>query len=585
MSSGKGYYSNESIERVRIATDIVLVVGRYVNLKRSGRSMKGLCPFHREKTPSFFVSSERQTYHCFGCGVGGDAFSFLMNYLSYSFREAVEELATEAGIELDTAGRRDTSRTDVLLEILSESQQFFLSQIRNSSGVRAREYLTGRNLSEQTIKKLGIGWAPSGNLLSAHLLHKGYSESQLMESGVALGSSQDQRGIYDRFRERILFPISDRRGRVISFGGRFIGKSSSGTPKYINGPDSSVYRKGDFLYGYREAVKASRDLDMLILVEGYFDHARMVETDFECVVATCGTALSPSQARQMGTLSSDIFICYDGDRAGQRASVRAAEVILEQGLLPRLISIPHGKDPDDYIDENGADSVLELTGKAVDPIHFALGLLGGWSSVKGSGKKVKVVKRLAGIASSTADPVVLETLLKVISEETGYSVETLKSQVEEEDRKRFRSSLRFIRDRELNRWDSAILGTLLLSPEGLSNPLLEFLDENDFRSEGGVRIFLEMRKQARDGNITSFQLSSLDSEDMSACSRLMTLFPDPKDTSDREGIEKAVKRDRLERELSQLKSRLISADDNEISELKHEITEVGKKLIRNQGGK
>lgn len=574
---GRGYFSNESIERVRTTVDIVSVVGRYVGLKRSGRNMKGLCPFHREKTPSFFVSQERQMYHCFGCGAGGDAFSFLMNYLGFTFREAVEELATEAGIELETSGR-DTSRTDIFTEILAESQKFFRAQIKGSSGVQAREYLKNRDLSEKTIEKLGISWAPGGNRLSIHLRGKGYSESQLIESGIALRSKNSD-GIYDRFRERILFPISDRRGRIISFGGRYISQSSPDMPKYINGPESPIYRKSDFLYGYREALIASRDLDMIILVEGYFDHSRFVEAGFDCVVATCGTAITSSQARQICAMSSDILICYDGDKAGQRAAVRAAEVILEQGHLPGIISIPDGKDPDDYIRENGAGAVQGLTAGAQDPISYALGLLGSWSEIKGSGKKVKVVRRLVGIASSTTDPVIMETLLKVISDETGYSIKTLESQVAEEDRKRKRYTSRTIKNNELNRWDKSILGSILLDPEGFNSSLLEFLEEGDFRTEKGIRLFLEIRKQSREG-ATGFQLSGLDNEDASVCSEIISSFPDQKDQSARDSIENAVKRDRLEREHARLKTRLKSAGDSEIDELKNQISEIGKKLIK-----
>lgn len=574
---GRGYFSNESIERVRTTVDIVSVVGRYVSLKRSGRNMKGLCPFHREKTPSFFVSQERQMYHCFGCGAGGDAFSFLMNYLGFTFREAVEELATEVGVELETSGR-DTSRTDVFTEILAESHRFFRDQIRGSSGVQAREYLKKRDLSEQTIEKLGISWAPGGNRLSTHLRGKGYSESQLVESGIALRSRSSD-GIYDRFRERILFPISDRRGRIISFGGRYISKSSPDTPKYINGPESPIYRKGDYLYGYREALRAARDLDMIILVEGYFDHSRFVEAGYDCVVATCGTAITSSQARQICSMSSDILICYDGDKAGQRAAVRAAEVILEQGHLPGIISIPDGKDPDDYISENGAGAVQELTSGAQDPIRFALGLLGSWSGIKGSGKKVKVVRRLAGIASSTTDPVIMETLLKVISEETGYSINTLESQIAEEDRKRQRYADRSFKNNELNRWDKAILGSILLAQEGFNNSLLEFLEEGDFKEDSGIRIFREIKKQAMEGTL-GFQLSGLDDEDASTCSEIMSSFPDQKDQSGRDSIENAVKRYRLEQELDRFKARLKSADDSEIEELKQQISEIGKKLIK-----
>ena len=571
MSGTGGYFSNESVERVRTSSDIVTVIGRYVTLKRSGRSIKGLCPFHREKTPSFFVSPERQMYHCFGCGAGGDIFSFLMNYLSFSFTEAVEELATEAGIKLERTGR-DTTRTDVFREILAESQKYYRKQIPGKSGTSAREYLEGRKLSERIIDKIGIGWAPDEGGLTEYLRGKGYSESQLIESGVAVRSTRGS-GIYDRFRGRILFPISDRRGRIISFGGRLIRESATGAPKYLNGPDSPIYRKGDYLYGYRDAARAARDLDMIILVEGYFDHARFVDAGFECVVATCGTALTSPQARQMGALSS-VYICYDGDKSGQRASVRAAEVILEQGYLPGIIAIPRGQDPDDYILEMGRESILELIGKADDPIRYALELLGGWSSVRGSEKKVKVVKRLVEIASSATEPVIRETLIRVISEQTGYSMRTLELEISEEDSKIRKPAERKLKETELNRRDSRILGLILLSPEGLSNPLVDFIIEDDFQSKSGSRIFIEIKRQA-DSGMERFQLSHLEGNDSSICAGLLTVYPEQTEPEDVERLMKAVKKDRLKEERKQLKSQLDSADSNDdIQELRRRIREI-----------
>ncbi len=573
MSGNIGYFSNESVERVRASTDIVSIIGRYVNLKRSGRSIKGLCPFHKEKTPSFFVSPERQMYHCFGCGAGGDVFSFLMNYLSFSFTEAVEELASEASIKLERTGR-DTTRTDVFREIVAQAQSYYRKQFRGNAGAAARDYLERRKLSEKTVEKLGIGWAPHGNTLSAHLREEGYSESQLIESGMVLRSTQGS-GVYDRFRDRILFPISDRRGRVISFGGRLIEESSTGAPKYMNGPDSPIYRKGDYLYGYRNAAKASRDLDMVILVEGYFDHARFVDAGFECAVATCGTAISPPQARQIGALASSVLVCYDGDSAGQRASVRAAEIIMEQGYLPEIIAIPQGQDPDDYILERGGESVLELIGRANDPIRYALELLGGWSSVTDSGKKVKVVKRLVEIASSATEPVIRETMLKVVSEETGYSMKTLELEIREEDSKIRKPAERKLKGTELNRWDSRILGLILLSREGLSSPMVDFILKDDLHSESGARIFNEIKRQA-DSGMKFFQLSHLEDNDSSICARLLTVYPEQTDQADSERLMKAVEKDRLRRERKQLKSQLIAAEDEESKELQRRIREIEK---------
>ncbi len=575
MSGTGGYFSNESVERVRTSSDIVTVIGRYVSLKRSGRSIKGLCPFHREKTPSFFVSPERQMYHCFGCGAGGDVFSFLMNYLSFSFAEAVEELATEAGIKLERTGR-DTTRTDIFREILTEAHKYYRKQLSGKSGALAIKYLEGRRLSERIVEKLGIAWAPDEGGLSYYLRGKGYSESQIIESGVALRSTRGS-GIYDRFRGRILFPISDRRGRVISFGGRLIRESATDAPKYINGPDSPIYRKGDYLYGYRDAARASRDLDMIILVEGYFDHARFADVGFECVVATCGTALTSPQARQMGALAS-VYICYDGDRSGQKASVRAAEVILEQGYLPGIIAIPGGQDPDDYILEMGRESVLELISAADDPIRYALGLLGGWSSVKGSEKKVKVVKRLVEIASSATEPVIRETMIREISEQTGYSMRTLELEIEEGESKKRKPTQWKLKEMELNTWDSRILGSILLSPHGLADPLIELVEESDFRSESGSRILREIKKQVSSGK-DNFQPSLLEDNDRIACTRLLVDYPEQTGETDIDRLMKTVKKDRLHRERKLLKSQLNSEESEGRQELQRKIIEIEIKLI------
>ncbi len=577
MAAG-GYYSDGSIERVRSATDIVSIIGRYVNLKRSGRSIKGLCPFHKEKTPSFFVSPERQMYHCFGCGAGGDVFSFLMNYLSFSFTEAVEELAAEAGVALEKTGR-DTTRTDVFRDIMAESHRFYVKKLKGSGADadRARRYLADRALSPATVEKLGIGWAPGGSVLSGHLRGKGYSESQLVEAGVVLRSTRGS-GTYDRFRERIIFPISDRRGRVISFGGRLLGGSGSGNaPKYLNGPDSPIYSKGDYLYGYREAAAASRDLDMVILVEGYFDHARFVEKGFQCAVATCGTALTPAQARQIGGLASSVFICYDGDSSGQRASVRAAEVILQQGFLPRIMAVPDQLDPDDFLRDRPEESVLELAGSAADPIRYALGLLNGWSSVEGTQKRVRVVRRLAAVASCATEPVVRETLLRIISEETGYSMKTLELELGDEKSGK-REVYRQKTDRaELSRWDTRILAGVLLSPDGLSDPLIGYLRADDLRSRSAGVILEEMKRQAGTG-LSQFQLSRLDEPERAICAMLFSVHPERTAPDDPERLRRAVEKVRLQRERKRLRALELSGDTEDPEELRKRIEEITEKL-------
>jgi DNA primase len=316
---------------------------------------------------------------------------------------------------------------------------------------------------------------------------------------------------------------------------------------------------------------------MIILVEGYFDHARFTDAGFECVVATCGTALTSPQARQMGALAS-VFICYDGDRSGQKASVRAAEVILEQGYLPGIIAIPGGQDPDDYILEMGRESVLELISAADDPIRYALGLLGGWSSVKGSERKVKVVKRLVEIASSATEPVIRETMIREISEQTGYSMRTLELEIEEGESKKRKPTQWKLNEMELNTWDSRILGSILLSPHGLADPLIELVEESDFRSESGSRILREIKKQVSSGK-DNFQPSLLEDNDRIACTRLLVDYPEQTGGTDIDRLMKTVKKDRLHRERKLLKSQLNSEESEGRQELQRKIIEIEIKLI------
>ena len=584
MSNSRGgFYGSHEIERVREAVDIHTVVGRFVELKRTGRNYKGLCPFHTEKTPSFFVSPEKQTYHCFGCGVGGDIYSFLMKYLGLSFRDALEELASEAGIVLTTENRDTSSGTDMLREILGEAHSYFVRMLSDKKGSKAREYLASRSISESAIGKLGIGWAPGGSRLTDFLRKAGYSTSQLIESGLSVESVNQHGGAYDRFRERLIFPIQDRRGRPVSFGGRIIETPPDGVPKYLNGPESPIYTKSNILYGYRDALKSARDLDMIILVEGYFDHARFFEAGFKCVSATCGTALTHAQARHLKSAPGEIIICYDGDKAGQKAAVLASEVILEEGALSRIVAIPDGNDPDDYILLHGAEGILRLIEDAKDPISYALELLGGWKSVGSTRKQVLVVRRLVEIASRSSSPVMEKTLMRVISEQTGYTLSVLEAEANGVLKKRVPRKKSNSTGDQLSSWDIALLKALLSSPAGYADDLLNYLGQNDFRSGIAKEIFDEMKLQTANG-YSSISLAAMKEEQASLCSSLLT-DAEPLDSTDRERLIKSVAGRRLENRLHELSTSLADATDDEKIKIQEDIRDTGKELmkVRNAG--
>ncbi len=561
-------FSGADIERVRSSVDISSVVGRFVQLKKSGRSWKGLCPFHKEKTPSFFVSPERQTYHCFGCGAGGDIFSFLMNYLSLSFPEVIEELASEAGIEL-RAVKDSYDRSDILRKVTQATQDFFRQVYDSDDGSHARKYLNGRDLGDYAVE-LGIGCAPGSSLLLRHLRDIGFSESVLTEAGVVLRSESGS-GLYDRFRNRITFPITDRRGRPVSFGARILGE---GEPKYLNGPESPIYTKGNLLYGYRQAASAARDLDMVILVEGYFDHARLWAAGFHSTVATCGTALTPAQARQIGSISSDIFICYDSDRAGNRAAVRASEVLLGEGFYPRIVRLTEGEDPDDYVHEKGADSFFKLIRSAGNPVEFCMDLLGGWTSVPAGKKQVDVIRRLVRTVSMARDPVMRENLLRTLSGITGYSFETLSQETESIGREERRRDRRV--QVELTGWDRDLLRALLLS-DTLDAELLAGLESEDFSSVAGRDAFTAIRLQAGNGHKT-VSLASMGDEISRICAGLMT-NAEPLTEHDLRTIMSEVEKKRLEREKRRLQRELAESEEEKKVEILRELGRISSLLM------
>jgi DNA primase len=530
---------NGDVERVKQLSDILSVVGRAVSLKQSGASHKGLCPFHQEKTPSFYVFPRTGTWHCFGCGAGGDVIAFVMRYGNLSFREALEELADQCGVVLERKGSWTGPETG-LLDVLRDAQKWFADRFRSREGAAAREYLQGRNLLESA-DSLGVGYSPEG--LAGHLRSLGYSDSQAEQAGLLLPGSDGRR---ERFRHRITFPIRDRRGRVVSFGGRTLGEQG---PKYLNGPDTDVYHKGGILYGYSDAAPAARESGLVILVEGYFDHARVAAGGFQAVVATCGTALTEIQARTLRGMAEDTVICYDGDQAGTRAAVKAAVTILAAGGFPRIVRLPEGMDPDDHISSRGMDSFMDLVEKAPGPVGFCLELLEGGFPKGVAG--VRTAKRLMEIVSACSDPLVREQLLLEVESASGFSRAALENHLKYSGRpeERLRTGSRDGSDRT----DDA-LAAALVAGGSLDCGLLRWLEPGDFRSESGRSLFLALKRQMEEGCVT-VNFGVLSPEHASICSRLASSLEGMK-PGDRELIRKRVENRRLLALEGQLRSRL-----------------------------
>ena len=352
------------IDEVRDRTDIVEVISQFVTLKKVGKNFKGLCPFHSEKTPSFTVSSEKRIYHCFGCGAGGNVFKFVIETQNISFIDAVRQFADSAGISIpqpnaDNLNNPLYKERESLKKANELAANYYHSLLHDSEvGLEAKDYLKGRYFTGEILDKYNIGWASPGWRGLINHFHKTgtLSRKTVLQSGLVI-EKEDGSNIYDRFRGRVIFPIKDLHGSVIGFGGRAI--TDKDNPKYLNSPETTLYQKSQTLFGMDMAKQAIRKEDQAILVEGYFDQMRATQFGILNTVAVCGTALTPKQAGILRNYARSVVLVFDSDKAGRSAAEKGFEVLHEKGLQVKIVFLPEGKDPDSYIQENGADNFIE----------------------------------------------------------------------------------------------------------------------------------------------------------------------------------------------------------------------------------
>lgn len=367
------WYSEEQIEEVRSRSDIVSVIGRYVRLKRAGSGYTGLCPFHNEKTPSFHVNPARQMYKCFGCGVGGNVLTFVMEYENLTFPEAMEMLAQENGIELPkqeltAQQKQQESLRQTLLEINKKAARYYFALLKSPRGKPGYDYLTGRGLSDETILHFGLGYAgQGGGELYQYMKKEGYSDSVLKETGLF---KMDERGAYDKFWNRVMFPIMDVNNRVIGFGGRVMG---DGKPKYLNSPETVVFDKSRNLYGLNRARTSRKPY--FLLCEGYMDVISLHQAGFTNAVASLGTALTAGHASLIKRYVKEVYLTYDSDDAGTRAALRAVPILREAGISAKVIRMDPYKDPDEFIKNLGAEEYEKRIQAARNGFMFSLEML------------------------------------------------------------------------------------------------------------------------------------------------------------------------------------------------------------------
>jgi DNA primase len=384
-----GSWNHDWVETVRQAGDIVRLISDHVPLKARGARLLGLCPFHEEKTPSFSVDPKAQLFYCFGCHTGGDLFKFVQLYERVELRESVEILARRWGVPLPAAESGAETARRRLLELTEVAAAWFRSRLADpEGGRRARDYLEGRGLGEDTAARLGLGFAPDAwDGLRIHLAGKQFRPEEIVTAGLALPRKQGA-GEYDRFRDRLIFPIRDVNGRTVAFGGRALG---GGEPKYLNSPETPVYVKGDQLYGLDLAREAIRREGLAVVVEGYMDLAAVLQAGTEAVVATLGTAFTPGQAKLLARFTTRVVVSYDADRAGMQAAARSLDVLLGRGFEVRILELPGGLDPDDFIRKEGAEAYARRLQQASGWLEFLL------ERERRSRDLTRVEERVAGI--------------------------------------------------------------------------------------------------------------------------------------------------------------------------------------------
>jgi len=432
-----GFIPDDVIETVRLRSDIVEVVSRHVQLKKKGKYFTGFCPFHHERTPSFTVTPDKQIFHCFGCGVGGNVFKFLMLKENLTFIETVRMLAQQAGITLPStespAERERENKLAQLRQINSLAKDYFRYVFQqHGTAARAREYLAERGLSQEVLERFEVGFAlPEWDSLLKFMDKKGYRPQAVAEAGLAL---RNERGrYYDRFRERVMFPIWDATGRVIGFGGRVINDS---TPKYINSPETVLFSKGHLLYGLHLARGAIREKGYVIIMEGYMDVVTAHRFGITNAVASLGTSLTREQGRLLINYSRNVVIAYDSDAAGVAATIRGLELLQEIGCQVRVVNIPDGKDPDDFLRRHGYQAWESLIDQALPLVEYKLRQAAGKKPVKTVSEKLEVMRQVFPVVAGIKSEIEREENLKTISRFLNSSPEAVTAEF-----KRFETNL------------------------------------------------------------------------------------------------------------------------------------------------
>ena len=587
-------YSDEIIEEVRQTNDIVDIISQYVHLKRSGRNFFGLCPFHNEKSPSFSVSPDKQIFHCFGCGVGGNVFTFLQKIEGINFIEAVQTLAERANIQLPTIQNSADSYKELLkskvYKVNEFTAKFYHENLYRPEAKIAQEYIKKRKLTNNTLKSFQIGFSGKFDELYKELKKQGFEDAEILESGLV--NKNDNGRYIDRYRNRLMFPICDARGRVIAFGGRVLDDSK---PKYINSPENVVYSKGRNLFGLNVAKKG--DTKKLLIVEGYMDVISLHQRGITNVVAPLGTALTQQQGWLLRKNAEQIILSFDSDEAGLTAKIRALDILQNMGCDIRILQMEGAKDPDEYIIKYGNVRFKALIEKAISVIEFKVKVLKKDLDLENVNDKIKFLNEIAKLLSKINNTIEQELYIEKIAKEYDISKEAIYAEVNkliyknEKSQTSLEKSKPVVKHKEIEKKqidkeiidrENTIIAILLIAEINIYQIIKQNINTEDFKDETNKKIaqaiYEEFEKE--NYNINAI-IDNLGEEEQNHITEIMA-----EDYGLNENLEKAIddvikgnEKEKLHEKKEEL-SKLLNADisKEQKDDILREIMEITNKL-------
>ena len=536
-------YSEELIDEIRNSNDIVDIISQYVILKRSGRNFFGLCPFHKEKTPSFSVSPDKQIFHCFGCGAGGNVIHFISKIENVDFKESLEILADRAGIKLPTLENNvDSKRLELkekVYEINKLVAMYYHETLYKPQAKPAQEYVKKRKLDNKALKEFCIGYAENANVLYKMLKEKGFTEEEILASDLVIKKGNNY---VDRFKNRLIFPIQDIRNRFIAFGGRVLDNS---LPKYINSPENIVYSKARNLYGLN--VAKNTKTRKLIIVEGYMDTVSLHQRGIDNVVASCGTALTEAQGRLLRKYAEKVIISYDSDSAGQAATLRGLEILNNLGCDIRILQMEGAKDPDEYVIKYGNGRFNDLVENAISLVEFKIKVLKKGLNIENTNDKIKFMNEIAKILGGVDNKIEQEIYIDKISSDYNISKEAIYAQINKNEYSNNKgakilesSSIRKPtikrQEKEINpeleKRENIIISLLIDGGEEVYNKIKGIINPNDFKSEANQKIMRRLYEEFEKGNSNINSLVDMFADDEQVVNALTGIMADDYEIED-----------------------------------------------------